>query len=142
MKRPLTLIGAILGLIANATILVINSILLLALFGLVGEENGKSMLFLALLGIVVFLINIILNFIVITAWQNDANKFKKKKVLIIFAILFNIGGAIIAFLMQTTQHYILASVIILSAVLFTLDLALEKRRAAKAYLQTPELIQK
>lgn len=142
MKRPLTLVGAILGLIANAIILVINSILLLALFGLVGEENGKSMLILALLSIVVFLVNIILNIIVITAWQNDANKFKKKKALIIFAILFNIGGAIIAFLMQTTQYYILASVIILSAVLFTLDLALEKRRVAKAYLQTPDLIQK
>jgi len=141
MKRPLTLVGGILGIVSHAVILIfslINIIAAIAVLG-AGSSAGASASSLAAVGtlmfvflaiaIVIGIIGLVFNIISITTWNKDAEIFKAKKGKTITALVFNFLGIIAVFLvMNVIFAVIMMLVLIAAAVLQIVDVCLEKKR--------------
>ncbi|MBO5394891.1 MAG: hypothetical protein J6A28_03195 [Clostridia bacterium] len=139
MKRPMTLIGAILGTVVSAVISVLMAIGLVAILDLAaGAEGVATVMVVGILELAVFVVALVMNIVAITAWAKDAAGFKKKKAILITAVIFNFIAAIIGFIAATVGYIVMALVLIAAAVLFIVDVALEGKRVAAAAQPTQE----
>lgn len=132
MKRPMTLVGGILGTVANAIFAVMYVLAFSIIIEFAGSVGFATVLVVALLELAVVLVGLILSILSIVAWAKAAEAFKKKKAIIITAAVFNILGAILGFIAGTAFYIVLALVLVATAVLFIVDVCLEGKRAAKA----------
>ena len=133
MKRPMTLTGAILGTVVNAVLTVLMAIALVAILDFAGGAEGiATVMIVGILELAVFVVALVMNIIAITAWAKDAAGFKKKRGILITAVVFNFIGAIIAFITASVAYILMALVLIAAAVLFIVDVALEGKRVKAA----------
>lgn len=93
-KRALTLTGGILGTIVTAVITVLLTIAALGTLGLtatVGYAAAGVVLGVIMLIFVAFSVTaLVLNAVSITAWNGDAQKYAKRRPVIITAVVFNL----------------------------------------------------
>ncbi|MBQ8909151.1 MAG: hypothetical protein IJY90_02585 [Clostridia bacterium] len=133
MKRPMTLTAGILGTVANAVTSILMAITVVALLeAFAGATGAATVMIVAILELAVFVIALVMSIIAITAWAKNAEAFKKKKAILIVAAVFNLIGAILAFITVDVFYIILALVMIATAVLFIVDVALEGKRVKTA----------
>ena len=138
MKRPMTLIGGILGTVFQC-FLVYEAFVLAVVFGeLLGSDTGSEgvlimSLIIILLGACV--IALVFNAITIAQWAKSPSDFKKKRGYTIAAIVLNfiiVGFALIGF-STSAQITFLAAIeligLVAASILMIVDLCLEKKRA-------------
>ena len=142
MKRPMTLIGGILGTVVNAilaVVMLIGSVLALEIVGAVGAQAGYATItVIFIISIVMFVIALVMSIISITAWAKDVDDYKKKKGILITSIIFNFISAIFAILTGTALGIVLGIIVIAAAVLLIVDIALEVHRIPTETIEPTE----
>ncbi len=137
MKRPLTLTAGILGTVANVGLVILYALAAYVLiFGgvIAGGQAPEAGAAIGLVTIIVAIaaifsiVALILNACTINCFSASAEKFSKKKALIITAIVFNALTAICGFIYTTIWTIILALVVVATIVLQIVDLCLENKR--------------
>lgn len=144
MKRPLTLTGAILGVVANA----INAVYFIISLIILGDiaayagaylPAGIIVVYVLLLGISIA--GLVLSILTIKTWNKDSETYRKKKGLIITSIVFNFVSTL--FLLtcvfisagSVIVYYIILMLMIMAAgVLCLVDLCLEGKRSANNHV--------
>lgn len=145
MKRPMTLVGGILGTVVQC-LLVYEAFTLTVLFGeLLGsatDGSGVLLMTITILLLVTCVVALIFNAIAIAAWAKPANLYRKKRGYIITAVVLNFIIVLLA-LIGFSSNGAITSVagleilaLIASGVLFIVDLSIEGKRVAK--LEQPE----
>lgn len=146
MKRKLTLIGSILGTVANAiyTCIAIYSVLILALaMNIAGSQEGGGEVA-AVAGFAIVLLVAILVFCVlalifdamsISAWNKDAAGYKKKKGIVITSVVFDLLTAVFLLVNFSVLNILFSLVLIAASVLKIVDLANENKKGAEAEKQ-------
>ena len=134
MKRPLVLVGSLLGLLAGlvgAFILTLGMMILTDLLSRIANINELTAVLIAL--IITFSGSAIFCICTISKWRAKPTNYKK--VNVILAIVFNIVAGSISLLFNSSLFYILSCSLFISALLFIIDLLLEKKRLER-YNQT------
>lgn len=124
MKRIMTLIGGILGTVANAVLSVMFVIAMTMIF----QTGIASAIILGVIELAVFIVGLVLSILAIVAWRKDAGAYKKKKVAIIVCAVFNVIGAVLGFITGSILYILLSLVLLASATLLIVDVCLEGKR--------------
>ena len=142
MKRVLTMIGSIVGMVGGVLNAIPFILALNRIIGLMSEDSGwAGPLTLSIILIVVAVVATVLNAVSMAAWNKDAAAFKKKKGLLITAIIFSFLNSIFPFIMLFAGAIINGILVlfiigmllsIASAVLLIVDLCREKGKVAKS----------
>lgn len=134
MKRPLTLTGGILGIVAQSLIMIfslINVILVVPAFGHGADSVIAVAVLLAVVALAVGIIGLIFNIKAVVCWNKPAGDYKKGSVIV--ALVFNFLGAAAGFLVMNLVIAVLVMlVLIAAAVLQIVDVAREGKRAVQA----------
>lgn len=155
MKRGLTLAGGIIGTVVNAVMSGLLALAAIAMLGLTAGIAGSgdsaagavAGAYAVVLGgimmiMVAFAVTaLVLNAVAITAWNGDAAKYRKRRGVVITAIVFNLllvlyyiynvavaGANLIAIVESVIFILALAA----TSVFYIVDLCLEKKRLAQA----------
>lgn len=143
MKRALTLTGAILGLVGGVFSTVWTLISVIGVIDMMSYSyyygNLTGSLILAIIFFVVSLLTLIFSAVSIPAWNKTAEIYKKKKAMIITAMVFNFLTMILNLIILCVGmtgwvviFIVLAMLLCLAcAVIFIIDLCLENRRISK-----------
>ena len=134
MKRVMTLVGGIIGTVVDAIysfVALLEGALLLELLGAAGVPGASIFAIVGLLIIAIVVTALVLNAISISGFTCSAEKFAKKRGVIITAVVFNFLLAFLLILSTMTGGvtFFTALVILTSiatGVLFIVDLCLEK----------------
>lgn len=134
MKRIMTLIGAIIGLVFQAIYSVIMLIGIAAIFELIAAGGGGGGMLVGVVGLLEIglgLAALILNATCIGAFSWSHEKYIQKRGKIITAIVFNV---LLALLMMLALSSILPILVLIAslaaAILYIVDMCLEGKRAA------------
>ena len=131
MKRPMTLVSGILGIVAHAVGLVytfIATIGLIPAFGQVSFTALLPILLMVLAGLAVSIVGLIFNIKALLKWNKSAEVYGKKASLIV-ALVFNVLGIVMAFLLMSIILAVLLMLVFVAAVVLTIvDLCLEGKR--------------
>ena len=138
MKRKYTLIGFIIGLLANLVLGGVLSFVSFLIVAIVSDLGGDIIGFTPLICLVVLsVIATIFNAIAISVWKKEHTQYVKNIWKIITAIIFNfiiIGIAISTFFVQDTNNLLSILLIIfllISNTFAILDMVLEKSKVNK-----------
>lgn len=139
MKRPMTLTAGILATVMHSVYTIFELIVFAALIDAVAGAGSGAATVVVIMGLTLALsvVSIVFNAIAITAWNKDAERFIKKRGMVITAIVFNFIVALfiiigmIAYAAVGVVDVLLLLVCIASNVLYIVDLCLEKKRVAK-----------
>lgn len=142
MKRVMTLVAGLLGLVFDAIFSVFMIIGLVAVMDMLGGEKGSATFaIIAILEIALGVVSLILNAVSISAFACSAEKYRKKRGLIITTIVFNFLLALLLLLTVFTSASLVTVLVLIASivavVLYIVDLCLEGKRVAKAQ-QTAE----
>lgn len=140
MKRPMTLIGGILGTVVQC-LLVYEAFTLMVLFGeLLGSSTDDSVVMVMAITILLLgtsVVALIFNAVAIAAWAKPANLYKKNRGYIITAVVLNFIIVVLS-LIGFSSNGAITSVagleilaLIAAGVLFIVDLSIEGKRVAK-----------
>ena len=133
IKRPMTLVAGILGTVAQGIVSILMAIGLVTILDFAGGADGTAtLLFVGILELAVFVVGLVMSIISITAWAKNPEGFKKKKGIMITAIVFDFIGAIIGFIVGSLFYILFALVLIAAAVLHIVDISIENSRVKKA----------
>lgn len=160
MKRGLTLAGGIIGTIVNAGVIAFVGITLVPAMFVVGTVAGSATgstsadaavgalagltgMFLVLLiiaSLAFAIVALILNAVAIGAWHGDAEKYRRRRGVIIAAIVFNVFVIIYGLVTFGVLYgSLIAAALVAVSVFYIVDLCLEKNRIAKA--QAAQVVQ-
>lgn len=138
MKRTLTLIGAILGTVANAIYTLITLIGFLALQLIFNVSTGESIpafvLIVLIIDLVLCIVSLIFDAISISAWNKEPEGYKKKKGIIITSIVFDFLTIIALLVNFSVVSVLFALTLIASNVLKIIDLSNEDKKV-KEFLE-------
>ena len=138
MKRALTLTGAILGLVGGAFLSIIYLITLIGTIELMSYGYGAGPLVLAIILVAVSVLGLVFSAVCIAPWNKSAEDYKKKKGMIITAVVFNFIStlATLIMLIAGSSGWVVILMIlgmllaIASAVLLLVDVCAESGRTA------------
>jgi len=138
MKRPMTLVSGILGLVSHVVTLIISVIGLIGALEWFSFANDSyytrsvmtSVIILCIFGLAISVIGLIFNILTITKWNKATKVYKSTKGKIIVAIVFNFLGIVIAFLVGGIIVGVITMLMYAAAIaLAIVDLCLENKRA-------------
>lgn len=146
MKRPLTLIGFILGTVMHSIYTVAELFLIALIIDLIVSAGATTSVFTAvilLITVALSIVSLIFNAIAISAWNKSPEGYRKKRGIIITAIVFNFIVVFFLVIGMTSGSVgvldiLLMLSIIAANVLAFVDLGREKRRVAR--LQEKQVI--
>lgn len=137
MKRVMTLVGGIIGVVFDAIYSVIMLIGIAAILDLLAGAEGSALF--AVIGIletVLGIVTLILNAVTIGAYNCAHEKYAKKRGLIITAVVFNFLLALLLIISLASAVTLITILVMLASiatgVLLIVDLCLENKRVAKA----------
>lgn len=140
MKRVMTLVGFIISTVLLGIYSLIQLIGIAAIIdalSAVGAEGSATLAIVLIITIALCVLALVFNAIAITAWKKDAAGYKKKKGMVITAIVFNF--ILILFLIigmasgvVGVLDILLLIALIAANVLAFVDMGLEKKRVAAA----------
>ena len=143
MKRPMTLVAGILGTVFHAiytlfTLLGIS--VLIAALGVASDAGytdsaaGLGIMFaiFTIIGLALSVTALVLSACSIGCFKADAAKYRKKRGLIITAIVFNALVGIFGLINFSIWNIFVFLAMVAAIVLYIVDLCLEKKRVAKA----------
>ena len=135
MKRPLTLIGGILGTLAHVVFAGYMMLILLILFDLVANFGGKvESAWGIILYVVVPIAAIVMNIITATAWNKTHEKYKKRLPIIIITLVLNVAVSVlllVAVMPDAPFVAIIAAAEIIASVMILIDIILERKKVAE-----------
>lgn len=141
MKRALTLTGAILGLVGGAFLSIVYLITLIGVIELMSYGyEAVGALILTLILILVSVLALVFSAVCIAPWNKSAEDYKKKKGMIITAVVFNFIStlATLIMLIAGSSGWVVVVMIlgmllaIASAVLLLVDICTENGKIEKA----------
>lgn len=143
MKRPLTLTSAILGTVFQGILALESVILFIAMMDLVAGATGAGTLAIVMIiTIAIAVLGLIFNILSIPAWNKAPEVFRKKRGVIITAIVFNLLIVVLSLIGYagegTTVNFLsilMLLCLIASSIMFIVDLATEKKRVAELEAQ-------
>ena len=140
MKRALTLTGAILGLVGGAFLSIVYIITLIGVIELMsyGYAAGGSLI-LSLILVLISVLALVFSAVCIAPWNKSAEDYKKKKGMIITAVVFNFIStlATLIMLIAGSSGWVVVVMIlgmllaIASAVLLLVDICREGGKVSK-----------
>lgn len=142
MKRPMTLAAGIVATVLNALYVVLTmfsiSIIIAALTSVAGGETAAVATYVAivtLISLAVVVVTLVLNAVAITGYKCDAEKYRRKRGVIIAAIVFNMILTVLLIVGMAGGAVGWLDILLLigsvaASVLYIVDLCLEKKRVA------------
>ena len=137
MKRVLTLIGAIIGIVCSALFVTLSTISILVLNSFL-DTPSAALIILEILTVCVGVTTLVLDVFALRCFSCPPEKYAKRRNLLIAATVFTLApSAAISFFVfgNFFEFYLIAPIVLLaiiSAALFVIDIILEKRRIENA----------
>ena len=143
MKRPLTLTSAILGTVFQGILALESIILFVAMMDLVAGATGAGTLAIVMIvTIAIAVLGLIFNILSIPAWNKAPEVFRKKRGVIITAIVFNLLIVVLSLIGYAGEgatvnvlSILMLLCLIASSIMYIVDLATEKKRVAELEAQ-------
>ncbi|MCM1289454.1 MAG: hypothetical protein NC132_02230 [Corallococcus sp.] len=143
MKRIMTLVGAIIGVVFDAIFSLIMLIGIAAILELLGGEAGATLV--AIVGILetaLGVVALVFNAIAISGFACTHEKYAKKRGLLITAVVFNFVLAMLLLISLCTSFTALILFVFLASVaagvLLIVDVCMESKRVAKVEAEKSE----
>ena len=140
MKRPMTLTASILGTVMHALYTISELIMFALVIDLMGGSSVDSSSTIVIVAMVIAMllsiVSLVFNALSIPSWNKSPAIFRKKRGLVITAIVFNFIVVLLILISCFTSavgvlDVILMLVIVASSVLYIVDLSIEKKRVEK-----------
>ena len=143
MKRPLTLTSAILGTVFQGILALESIILFIAMMDLVAGATGAGTLAIVMIiTIAIAVLGLIFNILSIPTWNKAPEVFRKKRGVIITAIVFNLLIVVLSLIGYADEgatvnflSILMLLCLIAASVMYIVDLATEKKRVAELEAQ-------
>ena len=138
MKRPMTLVSGILGLVSSVFMLIPGFICFV--YGIeflsnAGYYGGEELFIFGLFGIAIGVLALVFNILTITAWNKAPEVYRAKRGKMITAIVFNfisLGAGILVSVYSLVFYfmpYLIVPLLVAAIALAIVDLCLENKRA-------------
>ncbi len=143
MKRALTLTSAIMGTVFQGILALESIIFFIAMMDLVAGASGAGTLAIVMIiTIAIAVLGLLFNILSIPAWNKAPEVFRKKRGIIITAIVFNllvVVLSLIGFAGEGTSVSFLSILMLLcliaASIMYIVDLATEKKKVAELEAQ-------
>lgn len=143
MRRPITLVGFILGTVMHSVYTIAELFVVALIIDLVVSAGATTSTFMALILLITLalsIISLVFNAIAISAWNKKPEAYKKKRGIIITAIVFNFIVVLLLIIGMTGKTVGVFDIIFMISLIATnvlaiVDLAREKGKVNKIQAQ-------